>query len=134
MSRWALMQGDTVLTVVAAADQPPAVPQGQWRQAVDAVGPGHVWTGSGWQAPGGAVPQRVTMRQARLALHGAGLLDDVEAAIDAISDADDRAAARITWDHSQEVVRNNGLVAQLAPALGLTDVQIDALFVSAATL
>lgn len=134
MTRWALMQGGTVLTVVEAAAQPPAVPLGQWRQAADAVGPGHVWTGGEWQAPQAGVPQRVTMRQARLALLGAGLLDDVEAAIDAIPDATQRAAARITWDHSQEVQRTNGLVVQLAPALGLTEAQIDALFVEAATL
>jgi hypothetical protein len=134
VTRWALLQGGAVLTVVEAAAQPPAMPYGQWRQADAAVGPGHRWTGAEWQAPVAAVPPAVTMRQARLALLGAGLLDDVEAAIDAIPDATQRAAARITWDHSQEVQRTNGLVVQLATALGLTEAQIDALFVEAATL
>lgn len=102
------------------------------------------WTGSAWvllpyvapppAPPTTPVPQAVTMRQARLALLGAGLLDDVEAAIDAIADPAAKAAARITWDHSQEVQRNNGLVSQLAPALGLTGDQLDDLFRTAAGL
>jgi len=75
------------------------------------------------------VPQRVTMRQARLALLAAGLLPAVEAAIDALAEPA-KSAARITWDHSQEVYRTNGLVSQLAPALGLTDAEVDALFIA----
>lgn len=80
------------------------------------------------------VPAVVTMRQARIALLGAGLLDDVEAAIDAIADPATRQAARITWDYSSEVQRHNGFVSMLAPAMGLTDEQLDQLFVAAAAL
>ena len=47
-------------------------------------------------AAGPVVPTVVTQRQARLALLGAGLLDAVDAAIDAIPDPATRAAARIT--------------------------------------
>ena len=79
------------------------------------------------------VPLRVTMRQARLALHGAGKLAAVESAIDALSEPA-KTAARIEWEYSSEVQRHNGFVAQLAPALGLSDAQLDALFVSAAAL
>jgi hypothetical protein len=80
------------------------------------------------------VPQAVTMRQARLALLGAGLLDAVDTVIAAIADETTRRAAGIAWDYSSEVQRHNGLVADLAPALGLTDEQVDALFIRAATL
>lgn len=80
-----------------------------------------------------SVPQAVTMRQARLALLGAGLLDDVQTAINAMEEPA-KSAAQITWDHSTEVQRDNGLVAQLAPALGLTSAQVDALFIAAAAL
>lgn len=73
------------------------------------------------------VPPSVTMRQARLALLGAGLLSSVETAIDAMSEPA-RSAARIEWDYSNEVQRHNGVVAALGPALGLNDAQIDALF------
>lgn len=80
------------------------------------------------------IPQRVTMRQAQLALLGAGKLDAVEAAIAAIPDATQRKAAQITWDKSSAVERNNGLIAALAPALGLSSGQIDALFLAASKL
>lgn len=76
-----------------------------------------------------SVPRTVTMRQARLALLAAGLLDDVEAAI-----AAGPRAAQIEWEYAQEVARDYGLVLQLAPALGLTDRQLDDLFVAAASL
>lgn len=79
------------------------------------------------------VPQSVTMRQARLALLGAGLLDDVEAAIAALP-SPQKEAARIEWEYSQEVQRHNGFVSVLAPALGLTDEQLDDLFVQGAKL
>ena len=75
------------------------------------------------------VPQVVTMRQARLALLAAGLLDTVETAIVAAG-----AAAKIEWDYATEVQRSSGLVPAMATALGMTEAQIDALFVTAATL
>lgn len=75
------------------------------------------------------VPQAVTMRQARLALLGAGLLGMVETTI-----ADAGPAAKIEWEYAQEVQRSAGLVPAMATALGMTDVQIDSLFTQAATL
>jgi hypothetical protein len=79
------------------------------------------------------VPQSVTMRQARLALLGAGVLSQVEGAINAMPEPQ-KSAARITWEYSAEVQRHNGLVSQMAPALGLTSAQIDALFIAAAQI
>lgn len=75
----------------------------------------------------------VTMRQARLALHALGKLELVDAAIDALPEPP-RVAARITWDHSQTVQRSNPMLALLAPALGLSDADLDAIFEAAARL
>lgn len=75
----------------------------------------------------------VDMCQARLALLGAGLLETVDAAIAAMPGADG-AAARIQWEFLQTVRRDSQLVAQLAPLLGLSDEQLDALFTAAAGL
>lgn len=80
-----------------------------------------------------AVPFAVTMRQARLALSGAGLLSSVQSAIDAMEEPA-KTAAQITWDYSTEVQRDNGLVSQIAPGLGLDDAAIDALFITASGL
>lgn len=79
------------------------------------------------------VPQEVTMRQARLALFGAGKLAAVDAAIDGLQEPQ-RSAARIEWDYSSAVKRHQPLVLNLAPALGLTSAQLDDLFRLAATL
>lgn len=80
------------------------------------------------------VPAEVTMRQARTALLLAGKLDDVQAAIDGIVDATNRRVAQIAWDYSSVVQRHYGLVAALAPGLGLTDDQVDDLFRTAGGL
>ena len=76
----------------------------------------------------------VTMRQARLALLGAGLLDTVTQAIAAIPDATQRKAAEIEWEYASTVDRNSVFTQQLAAGLGLSDAQLDALFTQAAAL
>lgn len=84
-------------------------------------------------APPVGVPSVVTMRQARLALLGAGLLAQVDAAIDALP-SPQKEAARIEWEYSQEVHRDRPFVALLGAAMGLSEQQLDDLFTVAATL
>jgi len=73
--------------------------------------------------------QVITIRQARLALHNAGLLDDVEAAI---AQAD--RAVQIEWEYATEFRRDWPTLLAMQPLLGLTDEQIDGLFVAASAL
>ena len=80
-----------------------------------------------------AIPTEVTMRQARLALLGAGKLAGVDAAIASMPEPQ-KTAAKIEWESSQVLQRSNPLVAQLGAALGLDDAAIDALLVEAAKL
>lgn len=80
-----------------------------------------------------SVPYAVTMRQARLALAGAGLIATIDAAIASLPEPQ-KTAAQIEWEYSNEVQRANGLVSQLGPTLGLAEDQLDALFIAAATL
>lgn len=75
------------------------------------------------------VPRTVSMRQARLALLQYGLLDQVNAAVDAGGEAD-----RITWGYATEVRREDSLTQNMAMALGLTEENLDALFTLASTL
>jgi hypothetical protein len=74
-----------------------------------------------------AILTSVTMRQARLALLGAGLLDQVNAAIT-------DPAAQIEWEYATTVERNSPLVQNLSVGLGLTEEQLDSLFTTASTL
>lgn len=83
--------------------------------------------------PPSTVPVTVSMRQARLALLGAGLLAGVNSAIAAMPGAGGEAA-RIEWEYAQEVRRDSALVASLATSLGLTAAQLDALFEAAVLL
>ncbi len=138
MGRYALIEAGTVVNVVIADDDWPGLAAADEAVALapdQACGPGFTYSGGVFTAPEPAVvvPAAVTMRQARRALLSAGLLSAVETAIDALAEPE-RSAARIEWEYSSEVQRHNGFVAQLGPALGLSDAQLDALFVSAAAL
>ena len=79
------------------------------------------------------VPASVTMRQARLALLGAGLLASVDAVINSLP-SPQKEAARIEWEYASEVQRNSGLVPMMGVALGIDDATLDALFIGAAAL
>lgn len=70
----------------------------------------------------------VTPRQARLALHSAGLLEQVQAAVDAAG-----GDTKISWEYSTIIERNSPLIASIGGSLGLTPEQIDVLFKYAAT-
>lgn len=80
------------------------------------------------------VPSQVAMRQARLALLYAGLLDDVQPAIDSIPDPISRRAAQIEWEYSSYVERDKPLVAGIAAAVGLSVEQVWDLLKFASTL
>ena len=75
------------------------------------------------------VPQQVTMRQARLALLSAGLLDDVEAAITSAG-----REAQLEWEYASVVERSNPVITIVQQQQGVTDEQIDDLFREAAKL
>jgi hypothetical protein len=80
-----------------------------------------------------AVPELVTMRQARHALLGAGLLSSVDAAIAALPEPQ-KSEAVIEWEYASIVQRDNPLVEIVRQQQGMTAAQIDDLFTLAATL
>ena len=80
--------------------------------------------------PPSDVPQVVTMRQARLALLGAGLLEQVNTAVANMPGAEGDSA-RIEWEYAHEVRRDSPLVAALPATFGWTSAQLDDLFVLA---
>ena len=78
-------------------------------------------------------PQSVSMRQCRIALLDAGLLDAVKSSIATMPGADGERA-RIDWEYAQEVRRDWPLIGYMAGDLGLTDEQVDGLFMAAAAI
>jgi HD-GYP domain-containing protein (c-di-GMP phosphodiesterase class II) len=75
----------------------------------------------------------VTMRQARLALAQENKLQLIEDAIALIPDPD-KTAISIEWEYASTVERLSPWIDIMASALGMTDVEMDALFELAATL
>lgn len=67
--------------------------------------------------------------QARAALFAAGLLDDVEAAIQA-----EGPPAVIAWEYATEWRRDSPTIATLAAVLGLSEEQVDELFTAASQI
>ena len=107
----------------------------QFIDAPDDVAPGWLYDGSTFTAPPvqpAAIPQSVTMRQARLALLAVGKLDTINTVIAGIEPAAQRQAIQIEWEYAQTVDRDSPWVAGLAPALALSDADLDSLFVFAA--
>lgn len=79
------------------------------------------------------VPRQVTMRQARLALLSAGLLQTVNDTITAMPGTQGEAA-RIEWEYALSVDIDSQLVQGLTAVLGLTTEQLDNLFTTASQL
>ena len=80
-----------------------------------------------------AKPKEVTMRQARLALLQAGLLDKVTAAI-ANMPSPKKEAAQIEWEYSNSLKRSQPLTVELGAVLGLDTDALDALFLKASKI
>ena len=78
---------------------------------------------------GEMVPATATPRQMKLAMLGAGLLDNVEAFV---AGAD--RSVQISWEYATEFDRFAPMLNAMAQAFGLTEAQVDDLFRAAATL
>ena len=70
----------------------------------------------------------ITPRQARLALHRAGLLDEVTTVLAVDKEME------IWWEYSLDIQRNHEMVIALGTQLGLTEAQLDQLFVDGSKL
>ena len=81
------------------------------------------------------VPASVSMKSARKALILAGIpMATINAAFDAIPDETQKELAKVDWEFSSVVRRDSPLVASMASALGLTDAEVDGLFVAASQI
>lgn len=89
----------------------------------------------GHEAPGDVVnvPQTfkpVTRRQMLTALHRAGMLDAIKAAVDGSGDVE----LQIAFNEALDFERTNPMLIAMAQAMGKTDAEIDAIFALAETL
>lgn len=89
----------------------------------------HQWIGGAWALPTQPIPESVSARQIRLWLirHGVSL-SQVDAAIAAIPDQQQREECRVEWDYAPYVERSHPMLIPLAAALGLSGEQVDEAF------
>ena len=119
-----IMDGETVInTIIATPEFAEQLHPGKWRLAEVQDAP---------VTPINPVPQSVSMRQARLALLQIGKLQQINSAITSLP-SPQKEEAEIEWQYANEVNRYIGLVSLLAPALGLSETDIDDLFILAAS-
>lgn len=78
------------------------------------------------------LPRFATARQIRLALLDAGLLDSVTTAFADLAEPM-KTKAQIEWEYATEIDKESPLIQALYPKLGLTEDQLDDLFVAAAS-
>jgi hypothetical protein len=86
-------------------------------------------------SPQPEVPASVSARQIRLWLISNGVsLSQIETLIDNIPDQQQRDYTRVEWEYAPYVERTHPMLMTFASALGLTEQQVDAAFIAAATL
>ena len=80
------------------------------------------------------VPQSVSRAQGKLALIQAGLWPAVIAFVEGIADPAQKAYAEVALNDTQEWRRDSPFLASAVAALGLSDEQLDTLFITAGGL
>ena len=80
------------------------------------------------------IPNTISQRQLRtqLALNGFDL-SDVQAIIDSLPDPN-KTIAQIAWDYSLTFVRNDALLNSIADILGITESELNDIFINASKL
>lgn len=84
--------------------------------------------------PPPAVPEQVSRAQGKAALIQAGLWQQVLAYVDSIADPTEKALAEVALHDTTHWRRDSPFLNQAAAGIGVTEQQIDALFIQAAEI
>lgn len=131
MARYAVIRDGVVENVVEADNEQDCSHLAPIVEAPSGVGRGWLYDGTEFSEPEqpARVPEKVTPFQARAALRAAGLLDQVEAIVSAAD-----ATTQDAWEYATEFRRTSPLLNGLAQQLGMTDQQLDQLFIASAAI
>jgi len=127
MMKLAQIENGVVVNVIEADARPDWAQD--WPEA-EASAPGWRYANGAFTEPEPEpepVPRSVSAVQGRAALDGAGMLDAATAAAQAAG-----GVAAIAWEYATSFDRDNATIAALAAQIGLTDADLDALFIAAA--
>lgn len=82
-----------------------------------------------------SVPQKITPRQLRLALVDSGIsISQVESALNSIEDETQKEKALIEWEYALTFNRKHPLINQMGMSLGISETDIDNLFISGSSI
>jgi len=132
----AIIKGGKVVNIAKVADEAFAQSQGWVVSDTARIGDSYdAETGEFVTPPPppDPIPTSISPRQARLALLQAGLLSQVDPAINSL-ESPAKEAAQIEWEYATSIERSSEWINQLGGALGLDDAGIDDLFKTASTL
>lgn len=132
--RYAIVENGIVINTAVAVEP---IAENWVADPSDAVAPGDTWDGTQFvrpvmPEPEPVVPESVTRAQGKAALIQADLMPGVLAFVSSIADPKDRALAEVTMNDTDVWRRDNAFLTNAAHSLGLSDAQIDELFVTAA--
>ena len=80
------------------------------------------------------IPESISKRQAKQQLLLEGKLGQVQEVIDSIPDETERMMAQLYWDESTEFERSHSTLTEICAALGLTEAELDMMFINASKL
>ena len=80
------------------------------------------------------IPESISKRQARQQLIIDGLYNNVQQIIDSIEDPTQRLLTQVFWEDSNTFERNHPTLVELGTALGLTEAELDMMFINASKL
>lgn len=126
MKRIAHIEGTTIVNVSLAADDAPLAPDTMLES--DALAAGYTYKKVI------STPEPITRRQLKRWLYTQGLLDQVPILIAGISDETERAEAQIDWEDAAVFEVTNPLVVSFGAELGLSEEQLNAAWLEAATI
>lgn len=127
--RCAVIENNLVVNVIEADD--PALFRAIPGESANI---GDLWDGEAFVTPPPPVPQSVARAQGKATLIQAGLWPGVLAFVAAIPDETQRLLAEVALHDTQHWQRNSPFLNAAKSGLGMTDEQLDALFVAAAQI
>ena len=80
------------------------------------------------------IPESISKRQARQQLIINGLYGNIQQIIDSIEDPTERLLTQVFWEDSNIFERKHPMLIQFGTALGLTEAELDMMFINASKL
>lgn len=140
MAKWALIVDGEVVELTDINPTGRFHPSLEWVECGENVGQGWVYDCGNFSAPVveqvvSIVPQEITAWQGSTILNQSGLYNDVKAFVDAMPDDATGTQAKIDFYRAAVWKRDWGWLNSVAKgAFGMTDAQIDEMFIAASAL